>query len=284
MRDFGIRTTNFSLISDAELDELVGNVVLLHPQCGERSVTGYLRSQGHHIQRERIRQSIRRVDPVGVEARARGVLHRRRYHVEAPNSMWHLDGYHKLIRWNIVIHGGIDGYSRLIVFLRASTNNRSDTVLSAFCSATEEYGLPSRIRIDRGGENVRVAQLMLEHPNRGSDRGSVIVGRSVHNQRIERLWRDLYSSCVCFFYLFFYLLEDLDLLDPNNPIDLYVLHLVFLPLIQRQLDIFRNGWANHPLRTERNRTPLQLWILGLTSMHSTDPASTEAASVVEVSS
>lgn len=107
MRAFGIRTTNFSLISNAELDELVWNVVLLHPPCGEGSVTGYVRSQGHHIERERIRQSTRCVDPVGVEARARGVLHRKRYPVEAPNSMWHLHGYHKLIRWNIVIHGAL---------------------------------------------------------------------------------------------------------------------------------------------------------------------------------
>lgn len=30
-------------------------------------------------------------------------------------------------RWNIVVHGAIRGYSRLIAFLRGSTNNRADT-------------------------------------------------------------------------------------------------------------------------------------------------------------
>ncbi|KAF4114111.1 hypothetical protein G5714_004334 [Onychostoma macrolepis] len=40
------------------------------------------------------------------------------------NSLWHIDGNHKLIRWRIVIHG----YSRLVVFLRASDNNRGGTV------------------------------------------------------------------------------------------------------------------------------------------------------------
>ena len=91
-----------------------------------------------------------------------------------------------------MIRGGIDGYSRLIMFLKASTNNCASTVLSAFTSAIEEFGLPSQVRVDRGGENSMIAQYMLEHPMRGPNRGSIIAGRSVHNQRIERLWRDLH--------------------------------------------------------------------------------------------
>ena len=89
-----------------------------------------------------MRNSLRRIDPSGVERRVRRVLHRRTYYVEAPNALWHLDGYHKLIRWRFVIHGGIDGFSRLITFLRVSGNNRAETVFSAFCGAIAEYGLP----------------------------------------------------------------------------------------------------------------------------------------------
>ena len=98
-----------------------------------------------------------------------------------------------------MIHDAINGFSRLIMFLKVSNNNRASTVLSAFTEAIQEYGLPSRIKTDRGGENVQVSEYMLHHPDRGPGRGSVIAGRSIHTQRIERLWRDLYSGCISFF-------------------------------------------------------------------------------------
>ena len=34
------------------------------------------------------------------------------------NSVWHFDGHYKVARWNFVIHGAIDGFSRT-VFMRA---------------------------------------------------------------------------------------------------------------------------------------------------------------------
>ena len=80
--------------------------------------------------------------------------------MEAPNSLWHVDGHHKLVRWRIVIHGGIDGFSR-VTYFQAANNNRAVTALSAFLKGVEVYGLPSRVRSDHGGENVDIAQHML---------------------------------------------------------------------------------------------------------------------------
>lgn len=65
-----------------------------------------------------------------------------------------------------MVHGGIDGYSRLIVFLQCSNNNRSNTVLQAFQSGVQQYGLPERIRSDRGGENVQVHQRQFRKHNK----------------------------------------------------------------------------------------------------------------------
>ena len=57
----------------------------------------------------------------------------------------------------MVVHGGIDGFSRLVVFLNCATDNTAVTVLNGFHTAVRKYGLPSRIRNDKGGENTQVA-------------------------------------------------------------------------------------------------------------------------------
>ena len=58
------------------------------------------------------------------------------------------------MRWHFVINGGIDGFSRAIVFMGISDNNRTDTVLKLFEQAVKEWGLSSRVRSDKGLENV----------------------------------------------------------------------------------------------------------------------------------
>lgn len=87
-------------------------------------------------------------------------LLRRTYSVPWINALWHIDGHHKLIPWKIVIHGGIDGFSRMVTFMSASNNNRAETMLSCFTRGVEEYGWPSRVRADHGRENWLVKDKM----------------------------------------------------------------------------------------------------------------------------
>ena len=40
------------------------------------------------------------------------------------------------------MHGGVDGYTRIPVFLKAGTDNSSDTVLDLFLGAVQSMGFP----------------------------------------------------------------------------------------------------------------------------------------------
>lgn len=88
----------YSTIDDDHLDELVQIAANQHPGIGIRMLKGYLQSQGFRIQRERIRLSLLRTDPIGLMARWRTTTRRRQYNVRYPLSLWHIDGNHKLIR------------------------------------------------------------------------------------------------------------------------------------------------------------------------------------------
>ena len=278
--EYGIQDTwSFTNVSQTDLDEIASLYIRLHPRAGYRSFQAFLCSQGLKVKREHVRDCMLRIDPSGVSARLRQCIQRRTYSVPGPNSLWHLDGNHKLIRWRIVIHGCVDGYSRLPVFLQASTNNRASTVLPYFIKATQQFGMPSRVRCDKGGENSLVSYFMLCHPDRGPQRHSCITGRSVHNQRIERLWRDVYNGCTSYFHNLFNRLEDAGVLDPDNEVDLLALHYTYVPWIQHQLDLFRDTWSMHRLHTCESRSPLQLWLSGFLGGSRGEPATCSGISI-----
>jgi hypothetical protein len=81
-----------------------------------------------------------------------------------------------------------------------------------------KFGLSSRVRSDKGLENVLIADHMIEKT--GADRCSMIT----HN------------------HLFF-----------------AALHHVFLPRINKKLELWMTAWANHRTRTTRT-SPLRLWL------------------------
>ncbi|MED6286889.1 hypothetical protein CHARACLAT_010679 [Characodon lateralis] len=83
-------------------------------------------------------------------------------------------------------------------------------------------------------------------------------GRSVHNQRIEYLWRDVYENVLDLYYTIFVQLKAEGFSNPDDEIDLYSLHRCFMPYIQHSLHCFKQASNNHGLRTSSHDTPLQL--------------------------
>ena len=53
------------------------------------------------------------------------------------------------------------------MYLTASDDNRASTIVKAFLGAVHQFGIPTRVRSDKGGENVDVAGFMLKHPQQG---------------------------------------------------------------------------------------------------------------------
>ena len=111
----------FSDLSDTDLDSLVNDFLERHSHFAVQVyISGYLKSIGLRIQRQRIRESLMRLNPDNRILHRGIIISRRVYYVPWPNSIWHLDGHHSLIRWRMVVDGCIDGSSRKTRALWAS--------------------------------------------------------------------------------------------------------------------------------------------------------------------
>eukprot|EP00794_Sanderia_malayensis_P002881 gene2881-3333_t len=230
VEELGIKEiTGYSPISDEDLDQLILNFRQVHGSyVGRPLVKGHLISHGLRVQQWRIKSALTRIDPAGSRIRWACLVKRRKYSVPGPNSLWHLDGHHSFITWGFVIHGAIDGYFRMIVFLRCATNNRKEIVLDLFRMVTAKHGVPSPVRTDKGGENVLVWQEMESFC--GLNRNSYLSGTSTRNQRIERLWRDVWMYVCHIFYYTFQGMEAEGVLDIDDD--------VLLRLLASSADVF----------------------------------------------
>ncbi len=85
-----------------------------------------------------------------------------------------------------------------------------------------------------------------------------ILGSRDYGLRLELNWRGQWR-------VFFLRLERLHYLDKDNPEHLWLLHFLFLPMINEDCNNFRVEWNNHPIGGTRgnDKTPSDMRLLGM---------------------
>ena len=134
-------------------------------------------------------------------------------------------------------------------------------VRNLFQEKVDSFYWPRRVQSEQGMENIGVAWLMLDKFS--PENVPHLTGLSVHNQRIERLWRDVVTYIVQHYRDLFEFMESIGILDPLNECELLVVHLVYQPQLDKALKDFISFWNNHKLRTEGALTPVQIWMQGV---------------------
>ena len=95
----------------------------------------------------------------------------------------------------MVIHGAIDGFSRKILYLSCTNNNKATSVVSYFSQAVTKLGLPDKVRSDKGSENVDVWRYILHYHN--MDHSCIVVGSVLRDYGLmsSDVWGNSFTQC-----------------------------------------------------------------------------------------
>lgn len=241
------------------------SAVLLHAIIrqeiqGPASLFGYRRMQQHlsknfnmNVQRDRVMDVLKTIDPVGTEQRRSRKLRRRMYTSPGPDHCWHSDGYDKLKPYGLPIHGAIDGFSRKVIWLKVTKTNNDPSVVAKFFidAMRREKRAPSLLRTDCGSENgVMAAIQCFLHQNEKAH----LFSRSISNQRIENWWSHMRRGYSGWIINFFKRLVDEGILSPLNHLCMECVWFVFSQFLQSQLDNIMQQWNTHFIRKSQNHT------------------------------
>ena len=110
-----------------------------------------------------------------------------------PNDVWHCDGYDKIKQYGFPIYGGVNRFSRKILWLKVvKSNNDPILPVALYFSVIKEQGLcPNLLKEDCGSENgdIGAVHCFLTGSNLFHRYGA-----SHANQRIENWWSQFKRS------------------------------------------------------------------------------------------
>ncbi|XP_051157073.1 uncharacterized protein LOC127279030 [Leptopilina boulardi] len=213
---------------------------------------------GLTVKRDTVYNILKIADPEGLANRFANRLRRREYLSPGPNFIWHTDGYDKLKPFGFAIHGCIDGFSRMILWLEVATTNNDPKVTAHYFLKTvlQLKFLPTVMRSDKGSENTLMESLQIclrsKDDDQFSGEKSFIKGKSVHNQRIESYWGQMRRHSADFYIQFFKCMVEKNLFD-GSKLHKMCLQYCFGPMITKDLEMTKTLWNEHRIRKQPAR-------------------------------
>ena len=229
-------------ITDSVLEHMVANELeTSNALVGYRQMAELVSLKyGVRVAKERVRCTLKCLDPEGVKESSRNVIKRRVYETFGHNDVYHIDGNDKLKIWGFCIHGCVDGFSRKLLWLKVATTNNDPLVIANYYlqHIKTHKIVPNSIRMDKGSENIYCDDLQAFFTG---DPNSVQYATSTRNQRLKKfrfawwisLFKDMESKRLYKSYL-----------DTHVEILVYI----FLPIIQRKLNEFSRTWNSRHVR------------------------------------
>ena len=88
----------FTCITDDDLKCVMSDIKREMPELGQSMIRGVLESRGIHVSTTRIRECLFQIDSINNTLCWSSPISKQVYSVPRLNSLWHIDGNHKLIR------------------------------------------------------------------------------------------------------------------------------------------------------------------------------------------
>jgi len=182
-------------------------------------------------------------------------LERRLRYCPGPNYRWCVDGYDKLKSYGIYIHGGIDEFSRRLMWLKAYVTNRKPFIVAKYyLEAVNDLGVAPDYVVSDFGHECDIISVCQQYwfrdisPNVAHHRWTY----SVLNVTIESFWRRLRAMSAQYWLNEFQSLVDDGYWDGTR-VDEWCLHTVYLPLINEDLDRVIEQHNGHLVRSQPSK-------------------------------
>lgn len=255
------RMTPVEIVKDAVAKELEGPGKLL----GYRALNNKLRMYYDiQVPRNLVADVVFDLDPEGVTARnvkKKEKKAKKPFVADGPGWVFSLDGHDKLMGFQnstfpLAIYGCLDCFSRKLMFIKVWESNSNPLIIAKFYMEylVNSKEMPRFLRIDKGTETGDMGTihtyLIDKHGNFENPTDSVVYGPSTSN-KIERWWRDLHERMELFIKQELRnLLHNFDY-DPVSELDRDCLKFIFIPVVQRECDIFADLWNSHRIRAQK---------------------------------